>query len=181
MSCAPLLLYSYTPILLHSYTPVLLYSTYPIHEDWLRGSGAISVLPAASYTLPLLYNKIVNLMTSFNIFGTFEADSSLNSDPVLLSSSHGEVTGVRVPLSAVLVGCGESHDCLGSEGVLRLSFGAAVFFLIMTLTTWGTGALTTPQNPTCWFPLFLASVHAHTSACIESECVGASTHPNEGF
>lgn len=45
-----------------------------------------------------------------------------------------------------LKGCEGGHDCLGSEGVLRISLGCFIFFLIMYLTTVGTQKINDPRD-----------------------------------
>ncbi|KAJ7549879.1 hypothetical protein O6H91_07G073200 [Diphasiastrum complanatum] len=52
-------------------------------------------------------------------------------------------------------GCEGGHDCLGSEGVLRVSFGCFVFFFIMYLTTVGTSTINDPRDAwhSGWWPI----------------------------
>ncbi|MCO5590850.1 hypothetical protein L7F22_044825 [Adiantum nelumboides] len=54
-----------------------------------------------------------------------------------------------------LKGCEGGHDCLGSEGVLRISLGCFIFFMIMYLTTVGTQKTSDPRDPwhSGWWPM----------------------------
>ncbi|XP_074583777.1 uncharacterized protein LOC141839837 isoform X2 [Curcuma longa] len=45
-----------------------------------------------------------------------------------------------------LKGCHGAHDCLGAEGVLRISFGCFLFFFLMFLSTVGTKKLEDTRN-----------------------------------
>ncbi|KAJ6826503.1 putative serine incorporator [Iris pallida] len=45
-----------------------------------------------------------------------------------------------------LKGCHGAHYCLGAEGVLRISFGSFIFFLVMFLSTAGTKQLKDPRS-----------------------------------
>lgn len=54
-----------------------------------------------------------------------------------------------------LRGCQGGHDCLGSEGVLRLSMGCFIFFFTMFLTTIGTKKVNDPRDSwhSGWWPI----------------------------
>ncbi|XP_002965853.2 probable serine incorporator [Selaginella moellendorffii] len=54
-----------------------------------------------------------------------------------------------------LKGCQGGHDCLGSEGVLRVSLGCFVFFFTMYLTTVGTSKPDDPRDAwhSGWWPI----------------------------
>lgn len=54
-----------------------------------------------------------------------------------------------------LKGCEGGHDCLGSEGVLRLSMGCFIFFFIMFLTTARTKKIDDPRDSwhSGWWPV----------------------------
>ncbi|KAJ7522045.1 hypothetical protein O6H91_19G080800 [Diphasiastrum complanatum] len=54
-----------------------------------------------------------------------------------------------------LKGCEGGHNCLGSEGVLRISLGCFMFFLIMFITTVGTSKIEDPRDSwhSGWWPV----------------------------
>ncbi|XP_073393169.1 uncharacterized protein [Physcomitrium patens] len=54
-----------------------------------------------------------------------------------------------------LKGCRSSLDCVGSDGVLRLSFGCFMFFSFMFLTTVGTSSTKDPRDSwhSGWWPI----------------------------
>ncbi|KAH7276285.1 hypothetical protein KP509_39G000900 [Ceratopteris richardii] len=51
--------------------------------------------------------------------------------------------------------CEGGHDCLGSEGVLRISMGCFIFFFLMFLTTVGTKKINDPRDSwhSGWWPI----------------------------